>query len=65
MCTFMCSVHMHDSSAQFRDCSSGQYLVDALQNDIQYEFVVFAIDIVGNTGHPMIHQWTVGKSVIP
>ena len=64
MCTFMCSVHMHNSTAQFRDCNSGQFLVSALQNGIQYKFVVFGIDVVGNIGHPTTHQWIVGKYVI-
>ena len=61
VCTFMCSLHVVDTTRQFRDCSSGQLLADELQNDVQYEFAVRATDHVGNVGHLRTYQWTVGK----
>ena len=59
-CTFMCSIHNINDLAQFTDCSEGQLLATNLQNNIQYELSVTALDAVGNVG--LIHyQWKIGE----
>lgn len=60
-CTFVCSVHVVGNLSRFADCNDGQWLTTMLQNDVQYEFAASAIDAVGNAGHVVTYQWTVGE----
>ena len=59
-CSFMCSVHTTDSSAQFSTCS-GTWMATSLENGRSYEFIVVATDGVGNIASPLTYQWKIGE----
>ena len=55
-----CSFEEVDSAEQYFPCEDSFQPEDYLEEK-DYEFKVFAIDIVGLTGEPISFTWTVGK----